>query len=126
MRKLLFAVAFGVAAMLGLSSGLHAAQPYSAAAFDDAQKAGKTVLLHVTAPWCPTCRAQHPIIAGIEKSKPNLVVFNVDYDTSKDLLKQLRVSSQSTLIVFKGSKEMARSSGDTKSAGIEALVAKGL
>lgn len=126
MRHIVFAAILGLGALLGLSAGVHAAQPYNAGAFQQAQKAGKTVLLHVTAPWCSTCRAQHPVIASIEKAKPKLVVYTIDYDNSKDLLRQLRVQSQSTLIVFKGAQEVGRSTGDTKPDGIESLVAKGL
>ena len=126
MRHIVFAAILGLGALLGLSAGVHAAQPYNAGAFQQAQKAGKTVLLHVTAPWCSTCRAQHPVIASIEKAKPKLVVYTIDYDSSKDLLRQLRVQSQSTLIVFKGAQEVGRSTGDTKPDGIESLVAKGL
>ena len=123
-RKAVFAVVLGFATILGLSLSADAAQSYNAGAFQETQKAGKAILLHVTAPWCPTCKAQHPIIANIEKARPGLVVYNIDFDTSKDALRQFRVQSQSTLIVFKGTQEVGRSTGDTKAGGIEALVAK--
>jgi thioredoxin 1 len=125
MRSAVFATILGFVTLIGLSLSAHAAQSYNTAAFQDAQKAGKTVLLHVTAPWCPTCKAQHPIIANVEKARPNLVVYNIDFDTSKEVLRQFRVQSQSTLIVFKGTREVGRSIGDTTPSGIEALVAKG-
>ena len=38
----------------------------------------------------------------IEKEHPALVVYDVDFDTAKDVLRQFRVQHQSTLIVFKG------------------------
>lgn len=125
MRKAVFAVILGFTALLGLSIGANGAQSYDAGAFQDAQKAGKAVLLHVTAPWCSTCKAQHPVIAKIEKARPGLVVYNIDFDTSKDVLRQLRVQSQSTLIVFKGAQEVGRSTGETRADKIGALVAKG-
>ena len=53
-------------------------------------------------------------------------VYEVDFDSSKDVLKQFRVQSQSTLIVFKGANEVGRSTGDTNPASIKALVSKGL
>ena len=80
----------------------------------------------VTASWCPTCRRQRPIIEQIEKEKPNLVVYEVDFDTAKDALKHFRVQYQSTLIVFKGTTEIGRSTGDTDPTRIRALIAKGL
>src|SRR6266508_4019822 len=65
----------------------HATQPFEDQSFKQAQAAGKTILVDVTASWCPTCRQQRPIVEQIEKEKPNLVVYEVDFDTAKDTLK---------------------------------------
>jgi hypothetical protein len=46
------------------------------------------------------------------------------FDSQKELLRKLKVQKQSTLIVFKGNKEVGRSTGDTKKESIEALLAK--
>jgi thioredoxin 1 len=122
----------GVTMLLALSALLlsavqaQARQPYNAKAFEQAQAASKTVLIHVHASWCPVCRRQEPILGQLEKEKPGLVVFVVDFDSDKPLLKQLGVTSQSTLILFKGAKEVGRSMGDTDAARIAALVSKGL
>ena len=105
-----------------------APQAYSEKAFAAAQAAGKPILLHVTAPWCPTCKAQKPILSKLE-SEPkykNLVAFDVDFDTSKTLLRKLHVAQQSTLIVYKGKKEMGRSTGDTDAGSIAALLGKAI
>ncbi len=105
-----------------------APQAYSETAFAAAQAAGKPILLHVTAPWCPTCKAQKPILSKLE-SEPkykNLVAFDVDFDTSKTLLRKLHVAQQSTLIVYKGKKEMGRSTGDTDAGSIAALLGKAI
>ena len=60
----------------------------------------------------------------IEKEHLDLVVYDVDFDTAKDVLRQLRVQHQSTLIVFKGQMEVARSTGETDPAPLRLLVAK--
>jgi thiol-disulfide isomerase/thioredoxin len=112
------------AAVLVFSLAGHATQPFDDQSFKQAQAAGKTILVDVTASWCPTCRQQRPIVEQIEKEKPNLLVYEVDFDTAKDTLKRFRVQQQSTLIVFKGTKEVGRSTGDTDAARIRALVAK--
>jgi thiol-disulfide isomerase/thioredoxin len=117
--------ALAAAVLLVLSVVGHAAQPFDDQSFKQAQAAGKTILVDVTASWCPTCRQQRPIVEQIEKEKPNLVVYEVDFDTAKDTLKRFRVLQQSTLIVFKGTKEVGRSTGDTDPAHIRALVAQG-
>jgi thiol-disulfide isomerase/thioredoxin len=115
-----------IALLAGSSLTAQAGQPFDTSAFQQAQAAGKPILVDVTAPWCPTCKVQRPIVQEIEKSTPNLVVYEVDFDSAKDVLKRFRVQSQSTLIVFKGASEVGRSTGDTNPASIKALVAKGL
>ena len=100
--------------------------PFDWAAFNAAQKAGKSILVDVSATWCPTCKAQRPILDTLYGQPPfhDLVVFEVDFDTAKDVLNKLRVSMQSTLIAFKGGAEVGRSVGDTNPSSIAALLAK--
>ena len=117
--------AVAAAMLLAFSVVGHAVQPFDDQSFKQAQAAGKTILVDVTASWCPTCRQQRPIVEQIEKEKANLVVYEVDFDTAKDTLKRFRVQQQSTLIVFKGTKEVGRSTGDTDPARIRALVRQG-
>ena len=124
MRSKLYTTSLATATLLVSSLVAWAGQPFDAEAFRSAQAADKAILLDVTASWCPTCRQQGPIVEQIEKEKPDLVVYEVDFDTAKDLLKQLRVQHQSTLIVFRGAKEVARSMGETDPTTIRALIAK--
>jgi len=105
-----------------------AGKPYSQTEFDKLTKEGKPVVLHVHAKWCSTCAAQDPILNSLMKSPEfkNFTFYNVDFDTSKDLLKILKVSRQSAIIVFKQGKEQARSLGDTKESSIKDLLKKGI
>jgi thiol-disulfide isomerase/thioredoxin len=123
--KTVAAAAMLVAGFLLASGQALARQPYDAKAFEQAQAAGKAILIHVHAAWCPTCKKQEPILGQLEKDKPNLLVYVVDFDRDKPLLKKLGVTYQSTLIVFKGPKEVGRSTGDTNASSIAALVNKG-
>jgi thiol-disulfide isomerase/thioredoxin len=98
-------------------------KPFAAEDFKAAQDAGKPVVVHVTAPWCPTCKAQHQVIDELAK-KPDyasLTLYQVDFDSQKDVLKTFRVASQSTLIAFKGATETARLVGQTDAKAIENL-----
>jgi thioredoxin-like negative regulator of GroEL len=97
-------------------------------AFQAAQKAGQPILLEVHADWCTTCRAQEPIVQALLKDPKysGFVVFRVDFDRQKDVLRQLRVQYQSTLVVFKGNKEVARSTAATSEAAIAAQLARAL
>ena len=103
-------------------------QPYTQQAFAAAQAAGKPILLHITAPWCPTCKAQRPILSKLEATPKfkDMVVLDIDFDTSKPLLRKLHVAQQSTLIVYKGKTEVGRSTGDTDPASIETLLGKAI
>lgn len=119
-------LSLAIATLFTLPLSAQAGQVYDSKAFAVAQDAGKSILVDVTAPWCPTCAKQKPILQGLEASHPAMVVFDVDFDSAKDVLKQFHVSSQSTLIVFKGKAEMGRSTGETDPAAIAALLAKGM
>ncbi|WP_036290623.1 thioredoxin family protein [Methylosinus sp. PW1] len=96
--------------------------------FEAAQAAGKPILVEVHAPWCPTCKAQQPILEKLEKDAKfdSLQVFHVDFDSQKDALRSFRATTQSTLIVFKGKSETGRSVGDTSASSIGALLDKAL
>lgn len=100
--------------------------PFTASAFDAALASGRPVLVEVSAPWCPTCKAQKPILSSLSTKKEfaGFAVFEIDFDSQKDALKRLNVQRQSTLIVYKAKVEAGRSTGDTNPASIEALLKK--
>ena len=102
--------------------------PFNAVAFDAAQAAGKPILIEVSTPWCPTCKVQKPILSGLAtKAKfKDMFAFQIDFDSQKELLRKFNVSMQSTLIVFKGTKEAGRSTGDTNASSIESLLDKAI
>jgi thioredoxin 1 len=102
--------------------------PFDEAAFAAAQKAGKPVLIEVTAPWCPVCKAQAPILSKLRQDPrfSQLQTFTIDFDTGKALMQKFGVRLQSTLICFKGPVETGRSTGETQPEWIEALLEKAL
>lgn len=117
-------------AAVGLSSPVlaGAAVSYSADAFKAAQAAGSPILVEIHAGWCPTCKAQQPILDKLtaDPKFKNLKIFRVDFDSMKPVVAQFGAQTQSTLIVFKGSAERGRSVGDTQEASIAALLNKSL
>ena len=121
----------GLVAAFALSplAAIAAAGPkYDQAAFDAAQAAGKSIILHVAATWCETCEAQRKVLESLETDPKfkNLVVLVIDYDAQKDVMRKFGVTSRSTIIAFKGKDEMGRLTGNTKMPVIKALLTKAL
>ena len=115
--------------LVALTGPVSAAEvPYTKASFDTALAQGGPVIVDVQADWCPTCRAQKPVVQSLmsEAKRKNVTLFLANFDTEKDLKKQLGVTQQSTFVVFKGGKEVGRSTGQTQKAQIEALFDKAL
>ena len=103
-------------------------KPFTQNDFAEAQKAGKSIFIAIHATWCPTCKAQKPILSELmaDPKFKNLIYFVVDFDSQKDAVKYFNVRTQSTLIAFKGATETGRSAGDTERASIAALLNKTL
>lgn len=101
-------------------------RPYSQQTFDQLTAKGKPVVLDISATWCPTCKEQKPIIERLMKQAAynDVTTLVIDFDDNKVALKKFKVTMQSTLIAFKGSKEVGRSIGDTNPVGIEGLIRK--
>jgi thioredoxin-like negative regulator of GroEL len=110
------------------SASADATVPFTEKAFKAAQASGSPILIEIHADWCPTCKAQKPILDQLTSAPKfkDLKVFRVDFDAMKPVVKQFKAQMQSTLIVFKGSAEQGRSVGDTKEASIAALLDKSL
>ena len=101
-------------------------KPFNQQEFDQLTKAGKPVVLDISATWCPTCKAQKPIIEALMKQAAykDVTLMAIDFDSAKPTLKTFKVGMQSTLVAFKGEKEVGRTVGDTTPAGIEGLIKK--
>ncbi len=129
-RRLLLACAPALA-LLGLgawSAPARAAteQAFTAPAFAAAQREGKPILVEIDASWCPTCAQQRPILARLmtDPEFHNLLIYKVNFDTQKDIVRAMSAKMQSTLVVFHGGAERGRSVGDTNAASIRALLLK--
>lgn len=123
-----FAQATAILALSAVSSIAAAGEikHYTQAEFDKLTHDGKPVVVNVSATWCPTCKAQKPIVESLMKQPAykDVTVLAVDFDSEKPTLRKFKVSMQSTLVAFKGTKEVGRSTGDTTPEGIEGLIRK--
>ena len=120
-----------IAALLAMSSLFTLSmageiKPFDQQDFDKLTAEGKPVVLDISAPWCPTCKQQKPIVDSLMKQPAykDVTLMTIDFDSQKPILRKFKVTSQSTLVAYKGALEVARSVGDTTSAGLESLVKK--
>lgn len=111
---LVFAFVFA----LGLASHARAEavwESYAPATFAEAQAAGRIILVDVSAEWCPTCKAQEPILDELrtDEGMQDVLFVRVDFDEHKGFLQDHRIPRQSTILVFHGETEVARSIAET-------------
>lgn len=102
--------------------------PYTQAGFAKAQAAGQAIVVDVHADWCPTCKAQAPILDELrsEKRLSGVTFVRVNFDTDKAFLRDHRIPRQSTVLVFRGKRETARSIAETRRPQLRAAVLAGL
>jgi thiol-disulfide isomerase/thioredoxin len=122
--KYLVASSCALLCMVFSSIGMAAEIPYDQTEFDAVRTAGRPVAVVFHADWCPTCRAQAPVLKSLLSAPEfkELTVFVANFDTAKRLERSLAVTKQSTIVVFKGGREAARSTGDTQPAPLAALL----
>jgi len=121
---------FCSAVLLLATTFAHALQivPYTPEKHAALQLAGQPHALHFHADWCGTCIEQDRALEKLkgDKSLDSVTLMVVDYDKNKALRQQLKVTIQSTFVVFKGQNEVARNGGETEATAIKSLLAKAL
>ena len=97
---------------------------YTPEAFAEAQQAGRTILVDVNASWCSTCKAQAPILDELrgEPTLSDVTFVKVDFDREEAFLEDHRIPRQSTILVFDGETEIARSVAETDRDRLRAFV----
>ena len=69
------------------------------------------------------CKRQEPIVNRLsaEPAFAGVTVFQIDFDSNKDVLREWKVTQQSTLVAFKGKTEAMRSTSETEPEALRKL-----
>lgn len=123
----LFAIFF--VCLLAISQHVNAAgKLYNQQEFDTLLAQGKTIVVHIHADWCGTCKAQDvQINAAMNTSEFKDVAFlEVDYDIQRKALKFFNIKIQSTIIIFKNGKEIDRIAAERDATELQLFLKKSL
>ena len=114
--------------LLAISLQGFAQQPFDAKAFKAVQRTGAPILVEIHADWCESCQAQAPILEKLfaDPKYSRIARFRVDFDSQTEIATKFRVHWLSTLVLYKGNAEVARSIGELKESRIRAMLAKAL
>ena len=101
---------------------------YNQQVFENLISQGKTVVVHIHADWCGTCKAQDvQINAAMNAAEFKDVTFlEVDYDGQRKSVTFFKAKIQSTIIIFKNGKEIDRSATEREAAELQAFLKKAL
>lgn len=114
--------------LLAAGTAFAGEQAFNQAQFDRLNADGKPNIVYFHATWCPTCKIQQPIVDRLaaQAEMKGVTIFVADYDKEVALKRTLKVTQQSTFVVFKGGREVARATGQTREQDVKNTFAKAL
>ncbi len=99
---------------------------FSLNSLKDVKASGKTIVINSYEPWCWSCRKQDKVLINAKKEFKDVVFLTYQQGKNKDIAEELNVSVRTTIVVFKGSKEVARIIGQTGEQEIYSAIKKGI
>ncbi len=85
---------------------------FDADMFNKARSEGKIVIVSSWIKYCSSCASQMKVLNKAKNEFENLEYFTFDV-TNNEIAKLFNVQYQTTLLIFKGDKEVYRSIGET-------------
>ena len=99
---------------------------FSLSSLEKAKNTGKTVVVNSNEPWCWSCRKQHKVRIGAKDEFKGVVFLTYQQGKHKDIAEALNISVRTTIVVFKGKREVARIIGQTGKTEIYSAIKKGI
>jgi len=94
--------------------------------FEEAQKKGETVVVTAWAKYCGTCKKQKVVLDQAEKDFKNVLFLYYNHPKMKDIAEYLKIEYRSTILVYKGDKEVSRTLGQLDKSVIYSNIRKGI
>ena len=99
---------------------------FSIKIFEEAKASGKSIVINSYEVWCGTCSKQTKILNQAEKMFKDIVFLSYEQSTNKDVAQLLNVKFWTTIVVYKGSNEVARVVGQTDKEVIYSAIQKAI
>ena len=99
---------------------------FSIETLEKAKTTGKTIVINSYEIWCGTCSKQTKILDQAEKEFNEVVFFSYEQSKNKDIAKKLKIKHWTTIVVYRGGKEIARIIGQTDKETIYSAIKKGI
>ena len=99
---------------------------FSEEIFENAKASGKTIVVNSYEVWCGTCSKQTKILDKAEKEFKDVVFLSYEQSKNKDIAQKLDIKFWTTIVVYKGNKEVARIVGQTDKTIIYSAIKKGI
>ena len=115
--------------ILSFQVSLQAADKYtnfSLSSLESAKNEGKTIVINSYEPWCWSCRKQDKVLNDAKSEFGNVVFLTYQQGKHRDIAEALNISVRTTIVVFKGKKEVARIIGQTGKEEIYSAIQKGI
>ena len=97
---------------------------FSIESLESAKATGKTLVINSYEPWCWSCRKQDKVLLDAKEEFKDVVFLTYQQGKNKDIAKALEINFRSTIVVFKGKKEIARLVGQTDKNQIFSAIKK--
>lgn len=101
---------------------------YAQEEFDALNAEGKTIVVHVHADWCGTCKAQDIQVNAAMNSPEfkEVVFFEVNFDIQRKAVKFFNAKVQSVLIIFRQGREIDRTVAIRDPGALQAFLRQAL
>ena len=94
--------------------------------FNNAQKNGKTIVVHSWNKNCGTCAKQLKIFAKATNDFEDVEFLFYEQTKNADIAKALNIKYWTTIVVFKGNQEIDRTIGLSNKDGIYKIIKKAI